>query len=219
VSKVSVIITAAGIGRRMKSSLPKQFMLLHEKPVLMYTIEQFYQYDPKMELILTLPEDWLNHWESLMSEYDFHIPHRVVSGGKERFHSIQNALEKCTGEIIAVHDGVRPLVREITIRDCIKAAKEEGAAIPVVPISESLRQLDGEMTKAVDRTQFMLVQTPQCFKREILVDAYQRDFHEGITDDASLVEEAGYRITTVSGNIENIKITTQSDLQYAELFL
>jgi 2-C-methyl-D-erythritol 4-phosphate cytidylyltransferase len=219
VSKVSVILTAAGIGRRMQSSLPKQFMLIHGRPVLMYTIEQFYQYDPKMELILTLPREWLSYWESMMTEHDFHIPHRIIEGGKERYNSIKNALELCSGEIVAVHDGVRPLVSHTTIRACISAAQSSGTAVPIVPISESIRRVENNVSKAVNRADFKVVQTPQCFKREILLQAYEQSFHEGITDDASLVEAAGHKIELVEGNVENIKITTQSDLKYAGLFL
>lgn len=218
-SKVSVILTAAGIGRRMQSSLPKQFMLVNDKPVLMYTIERFYQYDPKMELILTLPREWLSYWESIMSEYDFHIPHRIVEGGKERYNSIKNALHFCSGDIVAVHDGVRPLVSHETIKTCIQAAQSSGAAVPVVAISESIRCLEGNASKAVNRANYKVVQTPQCFQREVLQKAYEQDHHEGITDDASLAEAAGQEIELVDGNVENIKITTQSDLKYAGLFL
>ena len=154
-----------------------------------------------------------------MAEYDFHIPHRIVEGGKERFHSIKNALECCRGEIIAVHDGVRTLVSNETIKACLRAARESGAAVPLVPIAESIRLIDGEKSTAVNRTNYRIVQTPQCFQREVLLKAYKRDLHNGITDDASLVEEMGHDIVTVDGNVENIKITTQSDLKYAELFL
>ena len=218
-SNKSVIITAGGIGKRMRSSLPKQFMLVNEKPILMYTIDRFYRFDPKIQIILTLPEDWLNYWESLLREYDFKIPHRVVVGGKERYNSIKNALEKCSGSLIAVHDGVRPLVDEETIKGCFEEAEEKGAAIPVVSIADSMRKKNEHSTEVVDRSDYLIVQTPQCFKSEILNEAYKLPFHKGITDDASLVEEAGYEIETVIGNDMNIKITTQSDLKYAGMFL
>lgn len=185
----------------------------------MYTIDQFYRFDPKMQIILTLPEDWLNYWESLLREYDFKIPHRVVAGGKERYNSIKNALDKCSGDLIAVHDGVRPLVDRDTIKSCFSEAQEKGAAIPVVSIVDSMRKKNGDTTQVVDRSDYLIVQTPQCFKTEILVEAYNLPFHDGITDDASLVEEAGYKIETVIGNEMNIKITTQSDLKYAGMFL
>jgi 2-C-methyl-D-erythritol 4-phosphate cytidylyltransferase len=219
VSKKSVIVTAGGIGRRMRSSLPKQFILVNEKPILMYTIKLFYDFDPTMEIILTLPEEWTSYWEELMLEHDFKIPHRIVSGGKERYDSIKNALEKCTGDLIAVHDGVRPLVELDTIKQCFNEAEKSGAAIPVVPIAESMRMKTIEGTQIVDRSDFLIVQTPQCFRRDILLKAYTIPYHKGITDDASLVEEAGYTIETIIGNDSNIKITTQSDLKYAGMFL
>ncbi len=203
----------------MQSSLPKQFIQINEKPLLMYTIERFYRFDPTMEILLTLPEDWLGYWESLLSEHDFKLPHRVIAGGSERYDSIKNALAKCTGSIIGVHDGVRPLVEEETIRHCFLAAEIKGAVIPVVNIAESLRRKKGDTTEIVDRSEYIIVQTPQCFQREILLEAYKLPFHAGITDDASLVEEAGYTIETIAGNESNIKITTQFDLKYAEVFL
>lgn len=219
-SKYSIIITAGGIGKRMQSVLPKQFIQVRERPILMYTIELFYHFDPKAELILTLPEEWLNYWENLMVEFDFRIPHCIVEGGKERYDSIKNALDRCHGDYIAVHDGVRPLVSEDTLRACFREVRDKGAVIPVLPVTQSLRRIvdEGE-TESVDRSQYMTVQTPQCFKREILEEAYQLPFHSGITDDASLVEDSGVKISTVIGNIENIKITTQADLKYAEMFL
>ena len=217
---LSVIITAGGIGKRMNSSLPKQFIQIEEKPILMYTIEKFYHFDPKCQILITLPEDWKSYWEELVIEQDFKIPHRVVSGGDERYHSIKNAIQFCYGDYIAVHDGVRPLVNEATIQRCIAKLKKVDAVIPVVSIAESVRKKEKNgKTFAVDRNDFLIVQTPQCFKRETLEKAYSLIYHSKITDDAGLVEEAGFIISTVPGNQENIKITTQADLKYAELFL
>lgn len=217
---LSVIITAGGIGKRMNSSLPKQFIQIADKPILMYTIEKFYHYDPKCQILITLPEDWKLYWEELVVEQDFKIPHRVVSGGNERYHSIKNAIQFCYGDYIAVHDGVRPLVSSETIQKCILKLKKTDAVIPVISISESLRKKNNDgTTKAVDRGDFFIVQTPQCFKRSTLEKAYSHEYHSKITDDAGLAEEAGFKISTVQGNYENIKITTQADLKYAELFL
>lgn len=217
---LSVIITAGGIGKRMNSSLPKQFIQIADKPILMYTIEKFYHFDPKCQILITLPEDWKLYWEELVVEQDFKIPHRVVSGGDERYHSIKNAIQYCYGDYIAVHDGVRPLVSSETIQKCISKLKKTDAVIPVISIGESLRQKNNDgTTKAVDRNDFYIVQTPQCFKRSTLEKAYSNEYHSKITDDAGLVEEAGFKISTVQGNYENIKITTQADLKYAELFL
>ena len=218
-SKHSVIITAGGIGRRMQSALPKQFILVNEKPILMYTIECFYHFDPKIEIILTLPHDWFEYWEGLVAEFDFRIPHKIVEGGKQRYDSIKNALKECSGTFISVHDGVRPLVNEMTLKNCFKGVQEFGAVIPVVSIVESIRMKTETGTKAVDRSQYLIVQTPQSFHRDVLEKAYELPYHSGITDDASLVEEAGFEIVTVSGNEENIKITAQSDLKYAKMFL
>lgn len=214
----SVIITAGGIGKRMSSSLPKQFMLVKEKPVLMHTIERFYHFNTFFQLILTLPEDWKQHWEELQLEHDFKIPHRIVSGGAERYHSIKNALAYCLGDYVLVHDGVRPMVGDETLSNCLAASKKKDAVIPVVPIYESLRKKKGGHTEIVDRSDYLLVQTPQVFKREVLEQAYKQPFHAGITDDAGLVEQAGFEISTVEGNVENIKITSQDDLKYAELY-
>lgn len=217
--KYSVIITAGGIGKRMNSDLPKQFIEINEKPILMHTMSQVYHCNPKFQIILTLPEEWKSYWEELLVHHDFKIPHRIVDGGKERYHSIKNALEYCYGEYVIVHDGVRPLVAYKTLERCLEAVKKHGAVIPVVDLKESLRMQDGKGTKAVDRSLYQIVQTPQCFKKEILMKAYELPFHKGITDDASLVEEAGFEVKTVLGNEENIKITSKVDLNFAELFL
>jgi 2-C-methyl-D-erythritol 4-phosphate cytidylyltransferase len=215
----SVIITAGGIGKRMKSSLPKQFLLVNQKPILMHTIEQFYHFDAKFELILTLPDDWHLFWEELMVEHDFRIPHRVISGGEERYHSVKNALSICSGDQILVHDGVRPIVDHDLIERCLKKLRNKDAVIPVVPVYESLRQNVNGKTAAVDRKEYIIVQTPQCFKREAILKGYEKDFHEGVTDDATIVEEAGFEIYTVQGNKNNIKITHQGDLKIAETIL
>ncbi len=218
-SVYSVIITAGGIGKRMESEIPKQFLPVKEKPILMHTLEKFYHVDPTVQLLLTLPEIWIEYWEALLIDYDFKIPHRVISGGKERYHSIQNALNYCYGDYVAVHDGVRPLVSPETIRRCFDGAKKHGAVVPVLKINESLRKVTDSGTKAVDRNTYLIVQTPQCFKKSILEEAYKQPFHKKITDDASLVEEMGVKIYTEEGNFENIKITSQPDLIYSELFL
>jgi 2-C-methyl-D-erythritol 4-phosphate cytidylyltransferase len=143
----------------------------------------------------------------------------VVEGGKERYHSIQNALNNCEGEYIAIHDGVRPLVDQKTLMNCWKGVLEFDAVIPVLDLKESLRKVEENQSMAVNRSEFRIVQTPQCFKKEILLVAYQKSFHEGITDDASLVEEAGYVIHLVEGNEQNIKITTPTDLRFADFLL
>jgi len=215
----SVIITAGGIGKRMKSALPKQFLPIGGKPLLMYTLEKFYHFDPNIQIILTLPDVWREYWEALIAENEFKIPHRVVSGGVERYHSIKNALEYCLGEVIAIHDGVRPLVSTETLQTCFDAVKSNDAVIPVLEVKSSLRKISGNQSEAVNRSAFVEAQTPQCFKKGVILTSYQKEYHSQITDDAGLAEEAGYRITCVPGNEENIKVTSQTDLLFAELLL
>lgn len=203
----------------MGGNLPKQFIELAGKPVLLHTISLFHDFNPEMQIIVTLPEEWFSHWEKLIADYKFAVPHEVVSGGLERFHSIKNALDFCEGSYILVHDGVRPLVSPETIDECIRGLRTSDAVVPVIPVKESLRMVNENGSKAVNRADYKIVQTPQCFKREVLIKAYDRQFHEAITDDASLVEESGVAITCVEGNPENIKITSPSDLFFAESLL
>jgi 2-C-methyl-D-erythritol 4-phosphate cytidylyltransferase len=169
--------------------------------------------------VLTLPEQYIEDWKELCTQYDCHIEHLIVAGGEERYHSIKNALAVCTGDIIAVHDGVRPLVSKATIERLFDAVVAHKAVIPVVEIKESLRRIDGTNSEAVHRAAYRIVQTPQVFHAPVIRNAYNIDFHESITDDASLVEESGEAIYLVDGNEENIKITTPSDLAVAMLFL
>ena len=218
-NKFSIIITAGGIGKRMGGDLPKQFLELNNLPMLMHTIRVFHDFDSSAQLILTLPTEWQEYWSNLCANHHFEIPHQVVDGGKERFHSIQNALNYCEGEYVAIHDGVRPLVNQKTLMNCWKAVQEFDAVIPVLDLKESLRKVGESESNSVNRSEFRIVQTPQCFKKDILLVAYQKSFHEGITDDASLVEEAGYVIHLVEGNEQNIKITTPTDLRFADFLL
>ena len=204
----------------MGGSLPKQFLPIQGRPLLFYTIERFYEYDSSIEILLTLPKDWRSYWETLCVEHSFTLPHQVISGGKERYHSIQLALTHSTGKIVGVHDGVRPFIGLETIARCYEKAKLDGSAVPVMLIKESLRKLsDGVLSVSVERSEYRIVQTPQVFERSILVNAYERPFHDSITDDASLVEENGTVIHLVEGNEENIKITTPLDLAFCEFFL
>ena len=211
----TIIITAGGTGKRMGGDIPKQFLLLGETPILMQTIARFYTFDATAQLLVTLPEEWKTYWQELCDKHQFTIPHTLISGGKERFHSIQLALQHATGKFVAVHDGVRPNVSQETIQRCFASARNTGSGIPVLEVTESLRQLlpDGT-SKAVVRSNFRSVQTPQVFERSLLETAYKSPFHIGITDDASLVEEAGFTISLVEGNVENIKITTRGDLTF-----
>ncbi len=215
----SIIITAGGIGKRMGSEIPKQFIKVGDLPILMHAINCFYSFDAQCQIIVTLPNEWKSYWEELCKNYAFTCPHTLVIGGVERYDSIKNALSICTHDIIGIHDGVRPLVSADTIERCFTLAKEKGSAVPVLPLKESIRKVEGTGTKAMQRNEYFTVQTPQFFSEQIVKNAYKISFHSSITDDASLVEEAGYAIETTAGNEENIKVTTPYDLKIVELFL
>jgi 2-C-methyl-D-erythritol 4-phosphate cytidylyltransferase len=203
----------------MGGSLPKQFLLLNDKPILMHTIERMHAYDPSAELIVTLPEDYLKDWDEMCDKYRFTIKHTIVSGGEERFDSIKNALEKASGEWIAVHDGVRPFVRREVLSALFEEVKKYRAVIPVIPVKETLRMVDGETNATVYRDHYRIVQTPQVFEAKLIKKAYEQKFTTTFTDDATVVESIGGRVHLVPGNDENIKITTPLDLSVAALIL
>lgn len=216
--KVSVIITAGGVGKRMGAGMPKQFITLKGKPILIYTIERFVAVLPDAQFLLTLPEDYIEEGQQLLQSYQLNNV-QVLAGGVERFDSIKNALVHCTGDVIAVHDGVRPFVSAETILNLIKTAETSQCAIPFMVVNDSMRKLEGDNSKIVARKDYVTVQTPQCFDAQILKEAYEQEYSEVFTDDASVVEQLGYTIQLVPGNAENIKITTPFDLKVAELFI
>ena len=217
----TTIIVAGGSGKRMSSDIPKQFLPLNGKPVLMYTLKCFADFDSSMKLILALPAEHTERWKQLCTEHEFTIPHTLVHGGITRFHSVRNALAAAgdTG-LIAVHDGVRPCVAHEVIARCFDEAERSGAAIPVVVPVDSLRHISNNESVAVDRSLYRIVQTPQVFDAALIKAAYANcgDSYN-FTDDASLVEHFGRRITLVEGNRENIKITTPFDLTTAEAII
>jgi 2-C-methyl-D-erythritol 4-phosphate cytidylyltransferase len=217
--KKSIIITAGGVGKRMKSKLPKQFINLNGRPILMHTIERVYKIDPKLEIILTLPEKHLKTWKQLCIDHKFKVAHHTVNGGDERFHSVKNALNFSTGSIIGIHDGVRPVISRKMVNNLFDEAEKKGAVIPVVEINESLRKITAKNYKAVDRSKYRIVQTPQVFKADILKKAYQNPYQKEITDDATLVEKSGQKIYMVEGDINNIKITYPRDMLLVEQLL
>ena len=218
--KKFVIIVAGGSGSRIGTEIPKQFLELAGKPVLMHTIQVFYNYDPDCELILVLPEKQWEFWNGLCLKHSFSLAHQVVSGGETRFDSVQNGLKQIQKEgIVFIHDGVRPLVSPETLGRCFESALKSGNAIPVLPVTESLRKLDGEQTISVDRNLYFNVQTPQTFRTEQILEAFRQNYHPSFTDDASVVEKAGFSISLVEGNPENIKITAPTDLIIVEALL
>jgi 2-C-methyl-D-erythritol 4-phosphate cytidylyltransferase len=218
--KKFVIIVAGGSGSRMGTEIPKQFLELDGKPVLMRTIQVFHDFDPASEIILVLPEHQQQFWKGLCLKHSFGNIHQVVPGGKTRFHSVKNGLAKIAGEgIVFIHDGVRPLVSPETLNRCLTMAQKHGNAIPVLPVNESLRKTIGELSISIDRSQYFSVQTPQTFRSSQILEAFRQDFEPAFTDDASVAERAGFAIQLVEGNRENIKITTPTDLIIAEALL
>ncbi len=215
----SIVIVAGGKGKRMGSNVPKQFLVLKNEPVIMHTIRKFYNWDNRCEIVLVLPFSQKTYWENLVKEYNFNIPVLVTSGGNTRFHSVKNGLSKTSGDVIGIHDGVRPLVSEETIINCFDVAKKEGNATPCLPINDSLRIVENNANRTVDRSKFYKIQTPQVFQRSVLLKAFEQEFAEEFTDDASVVEKTGEVIQLIKGNEENIKITRPFDLKIAEVFL
>lgn len=220
-NNIGVIIVAGGSGQRMGSNIPKQFLNIKGRPILMYTIERFFNYNPKIKIVVVLPENQIDYWKELCTKHSFSIEHKIIKGGATRFGSVQNGLSEITNcELIAIHDGVRPLVSKETIQRCFDDAAKYGNAIPVVPATESIRIADNDGTnKAIDRAMVKLVQTPQIFNKEILSKSHTQTYRPIFTDDASVAEFAGYKMHLTDGNRENIKITTPDDLLYAEALL
>lgn len=218
--KKYVIIVAGGKGLRMGSDLPKQFLPVGGKPVLMHTLEVFRKYDAAIQLILVLPREQQNFWKQLCREHDFDVEHRVVDGGETRLHSVKNglALVQAPG-LVGVHDGVRPFVSVEVIRRCYDLAEQHKAVIPVVDVVETLRHLTEVGSETVSRNDYKLVQTPQVFDVELLKQAYEQEFTPFFTDDASVVEAMGVPVHLAAGNRENIKITTPFDLKVGSALL
>jgi 2-C-methyl-D-erythritol 4-phosphate cytidylyltransferase len=215
-----VVIVAGGSGKRMGVETPKQFLELAGKPVLMHTIERFHQFNKSIEIITVLPENQLRHWCELQKNFDFNIPHTLVRGGAHRFNSVQHGLEFVSNRgLVAIHDGVRPLVKLETIKRCFEAAEKHGNAIPVLSPADSLRLLNGHTNEPINRLNVKQVQTPQVFDAAILKKAYKQPYLEAFTDDATVVERTGVRIHLVEGNRENIKITNPEDLFIAQMLL
>lgn len=211
-----VLIVAGGKGVRMGTELPKQFLPVGGKPVLMRTMEAFYTYNRDIQIIVVLPHSQRNFWTELCEKHHFVLPHRVTDGGETRFHSVKNGLELVSGPaLIGVHDGVRPFVSQEVIARCYREAALRKAVIPVIDVVETVRHLLPEGSVTVNRSEYKLVQTPQVFDASLLKQAYRQPYVSGFTDDASVVEAMGQPVVLVEGNRENIKITTPFDLQIA----
>lgn len=215
------IIVAAGTGTRMNASIPKQYMELSGLPILMHTVKAFHTYKPTTNIVLVLPEHDFLYWEELCKQYGFNIAVTLAEGGSTRFESVKNGLAKIKEEdgLVAVHDGVRPLVSQKLIQNAFATAKMHGNAIAAVGLKDSIRKMEGDKSHAVDRDEFRLIQTPQVFDLYTLKKAYREAQSSHFTDDASLVEAFGASIQLIEGDYKNIKITTQEDLFLAACYL
>ncbi|MDA3816412.1 MAG: 2-C-methyl-D-erythritol 4-phosphate cytidylyltransferase [Prolixibacteraceae bacterium] len=215
--KQFALIVAGGNGSRMKSDVPKQFLLLDKLPVLMHSINRFYHFNPKIEILLVLPEVQVDTWKSLCKNYEFDVKHQIVHGGENRFQSVKSGLKAINGKgIVFIHDGVRPLVSFETISRCLETTLEKGNAVPILPVVESLRMVDNGTNRIEDREKYVSIQTPQTFYVEEIKAAYARGYDPLFTDDTSVLERTGKTINLVEGNRENIKITHPTDLIVAK---
>ncbi|MCX6335636.1 MAG: 2-C-methyl-D-erythritol 4-phosphate cytidylyltransferase [Bacteroidia bacterium] len=211
--KLYAVIVAGGSGKRMGSEMPKQYLEISGRPVLMHTLERFKSFSDSIEIIAVLPENQLRFWAELQRKYSFNVPHTLVKGGKARFFSVRNGLKFVDDSgLVAIHDGVRPFVSIDTIKRCFETAEKLGNAIPVIPPSDALRMISDHGSTPVNRLLVRQVQTPQVFHTTLIKEAYQQEYLPEFFDDATVLEKTGVKINLVEGNRENIKITTPEDL-------
>ena len=214
------LIVAGGTGSRMNSSIAKQFIELNGKPILMRTIDNFFRFDSSLSIILVLPKEQLYFWQILCEKHHFSVKHQVVAGGETRFQSVKNGLSLISEEgIVAIHDGVRPLVSHATISRCFDTAGKWGNAVPCLTVYETVRNINNDSSTQLDRSLLRFIQTPQVFSSVLIKQAFEQPYDEIFTDDASVLEKTGEKIQLVEGNRENIKITDPLDLIIAEAFL
>ena len=215
--KKVALIVAGGKGERMNSKIPKQFLLLNNVPILMHTIKRFANFE---EIFLVLPKSQFDYWNKLCKDSDFSCRYSLIEGGGTRFQSVKNGLEKIeSGVIVMIHDGVRPIISKDLIARLIAQNKKGTGVVPIIPMKESIRKVERGKSKHLDRKNLFQVQTPQCFRSTDIKEAYKTEFSELFTDDASVLENAGYKIETTLGDEKNLKITTSEDLKIADLFM
>lgn len=218
--KYYAIIVGGGSGSRMQSDIPKQFLPLKGRPVLMHTIDAFHSSSLDPEIIVVLNVDYHKYWENLCKEHNYLIPHQLVRGGLQRFHSVQNGLKNIKGgAIVAIHDAARPLIDPKLIDSAFRQAEELGTAIAAIRSGDSIRQRNQAGTVSLNREDIYLIQTPQVFKSGILRKAYKQDYRNEFTDDATVVDRSGVEIQLIAGDIRNIKITFPEDIIIAEVYL
>jgi len=220
-SKRYAVIVAGGSGLRMGSDTPKQFLLINGKPILMHTINAFSALNPNPDIVLVLPHDHILLWKKLCDEYSFSTNLTLVVGGNSRFQSVKNGLSVIPADdsLVAIHDGVRPLVSPQVIENCYATAEQKGNAIPVITPDESVRIVKNNSSKAFNRSNILLVQTPQVFRAKLIKECYNTPEQSSFTDDASVIEYHGIEVHTCNGSKENIKITTPFDLLIADMLL
>lgn len=217
--KIAVIV-AGGSGQRMQSDLPKQFLLLKDRPILMHTLAQFAKAIEGIQLIVVLPVEQIPLWKQLCNEHKFSIKHTIAEGGSTRFNSVKNGLAHCPDAgIVGIHDGVRPMVSEALIQRCFAATEKTHSALPVVQVTQSLRRKVGASSQVVSREGMLNVQTPQCFDLSLLKPAFEADYDASFTDDATVFEKSGHEVHLVEGEETNLKITTRADLKIAEALM
>lgn len=219
--KKYAIIVAGGSGSRFGSSVPKQFLILNEKPVLAHTLEKFYKADASTSIRLVLPISEISRWKELCIEHTINIPHEIIEGGNSRFQSVRNGLHSISDSVglVAIHDGVRPLVTSEIINTSFNVAKEKGSAIAAVASKDSVRIISEEKSQALDRSKLRIIQTPQTFQLSLILRAFEQEERPDFTDDASVAEAAGFEITLIEGSYSNIKITTVEDLKIASVLM
>jgi len=215
-----VLIIAGGVGRRMNMSIPKQFIPIAGKPVLMHTISIFVEFDPEVNIVLIIPKEHIALWKDLCKEFNFKTDHTIVKGGKERFYSVKNGLKIVPDDsLVLIHDGVRPLVSKETIGRVFDGALQQGNAIPYIDMTQSVRKIVKGKNKAINRNQLKLIQTPQGFHSTLIKQAYAKRYRASFTDDASVLEALGHKINLVKGNHKNLKITNSTDLHLVECLI
>lgn len=218
--KKYAIIVAGGTGTRMKGEVPKQFMLLLGKPVIQYSIEAFNAYYSAIQIILVVHPDYLTYWNQLSKEFNISAPLRVVTGGKTRFDSVKNGLNTITGEgLVAIHDAARPVITAEFIADIFLAAEKSGSAMPGIALNDTIRIIEGDSSKQLDRSVLRAMQTPQVFRVTELKRAYEQPYQEFFTDDASVMQAAGFPLHLMEGRTVNIKITNPEDMDLAGVLL
>lgn len=222
-SKTHVIVVGGGVGHRMQSKQPKQFLPIKDKSVLQHTLEAFHAFDPTFSYTVVLPVESIDFWKNHVRIKKINIPHEVIAGGEERFHSVKNALNSIAlssnEDVVMVHDAVRPFVSKQTLKNCIVGIREKGNAVPTIEVNDSIRVITALGSESINRAMIRRIQTPQCFHLADLKKAYDQPFNPKFTDDASVAESIGMKINLVEGNPENIKITTPFDLKLAEIFV